>query len=116
MVRSGMAAMELINAVGTEAGTPLLAWCEQGSMRLLHVALRANAECTARLLAEGAHLATLEPAAVHRRYRDAILGRLPGTGPELVGLLDMARHATAALQVTTATVHGSPALLISARS
>jgi hypothetical protein len=114
MVRPGMAAMELINAVGTEAGTPLLAWCEQGGARVLHVALRANAECTARLLAEGAHLATLEPAAVHRRYRDAILGRLPGTGPELVGLLDMARHATAALQVTTATVHGTPALLISA--
>ena len=116
MLRPGMAAMELMNAVGTAAGNPLLAWCEHDGTPVLYVVLRADAACMARLLAEGRTLAGLDPSAVHRRYRDALLGRVPDAGPELVGLLDLARQASAALHMEQFTMHGSPALLISVPS
>jgi hypothetical protein len=110
-----MAAMELINAVGTGQGAPLLAWCTSAEGEQLRLVLHADEACMARLLAEGEHLQGLEPSAVNRRYRDALLGRLPDGGPELVGLLDLARHAAAPVRLERAVAHGRPVLLLTAR-
>jgi hypothetical protein len=113
--RVGMAAIELITALGPAAAPILIAWCVKDGERSLRLLVKEPHAPTTDLVALALELASYSPGEVHRRYRDALLGRTADAGPLGVGALDLARIAAEPMTVERVTATGLPYLSIHVR-
>lgn len=113
--RAGMAAMELVTALQPLHGAALLAWCDTPMERSVHLVVPFPSQRDNGLWTVANELSTASSGEVHRRYRDALLGRTPDHGPGVTGLLDLARRSTEPIRIEQVTGHGRNLMLISAR-